>query len=170
MVKRQIEAKTAAIPSQSDLIAAYQWVLLRSAQALAERHGYSSAFRGVVERLWFKYLKLLLDRLPFPIAQIFLKDPSLSKPTGTTSAHSGLEGEGHDAASSSSPRNHQRANFTVTERLRAKRQKLRDKSDDDGALAPIIVPTMPLILSILLASSRVARLPLLSADLVQAVR
>jgi hypothetical protein len=52
---------------------AFQWLLFRSAEVIADRHGFPKAtFCEVVHRLWFDYVPRLQERVPFSIVQYFV--------------------------------------------------------------------------------------------------
>lgn len=54
------------------MIAAFQSILVQSADAIQSLHGFPPAFVFVVERLWFRYLHVLSSRLPFSVLHFFL--------------------------------------------------------------------------------------------------
>jgi hypothetical protein len=197
-VRRQAVAQHASLPPEIDCLAALQWVLHAALGNLARAHGYPHApWANVATRLWAAYLAALRQRLPFPLLQLFVNEPRAHLPPRQPAPAAAVTIDGSRAtASGSSEIVIENACIIVDDpdgsvetsvgdgdrlgeaqrrlaRRRATRQALASAAagDDGSAQEPPVVPlTMGLVLGLLLCSARVARLPLLAADLGRACR
>lgn len=193
-VRRKVVTQHASLPGELDCLAAFQWVLHAAIGNLARVHGFPPApWAAVATRLWTAYVAALRQRLPFPLLQLFVNEPRAHLPpqplapaAAAIDGNSRATADGNSSASLSVDDQEGGVETSAGEglplgqaqrrlaRRRATRQALAlAAAAGDGSAPPeppVVPPTMGLVLGLLLCSARVARLPLLAADLGRACR
>jgi len=183
--------KHASLPGETDCLTAVQWVLDTALTNLARAYGYPPvAWASVTTRLWAAYVAALRYRLPYSLLQLFVNEP-WSK---NSSYHFGSSLSSETANESQALKNSSTADvvsMNTDTSTDAKHDKAPGgKSNSRGARkrathqavsaavaecegseeAPVLQPSMGLLLAVLLCSARIARLPIFAADLIRACR
>lgn len=195
--KHRIAVKHPSLPGETDCLAAVQWVLDTAITNLSRVHGYPhAAWASVTSRLWAAYVAALRRRLHYPLLQLFVNEPwsknssyrnGVPQSSATANESQGAENSG-DATNESTAQvvsmdtnttadaNQNKApagNFISREaRKRATQQAISMAATEcvNSEEAPVLPPSMSLLLAVLLCSARVARLHLFVADLIRACR